>query len=276
MIESSREIIERAIAEIEPYAIVAMISGGKDSLAAYLVAKELSVPITHIMHGVTGTGIAETTEFVRRFAEGEPVSYIEAHAGTAYEEYVRRKGFFGKGQQAHSYAYHILKRQRFVGALSRHIRHRQRGRRILLINGARVQESASRAKKLPNPIRISGNNVWINICHDWSKEDRDNYLDRVNAPCNPVTEKLCRSGECLCGTTQSKATREEVSFYFPAWGKWIDDLEAEVKPRFGFGWGDDTPSWVKLEKAGQMRLFQPMCVDCLDEAQPAAYAGEGE
>lgn len=70
-LDSSRDIIDRALAEIEPYAIVAMISGGKDSLCAYLVAKALGVPVTHILHGVTGTGIAETTEFVRDFAGSE-------------------------------------------------------------------------------------------------------------------------------------------------------------------------------------------------------------
>lgn len=267
MFESSRDIIERAITQYSPYAIVSMISGGKDSLAAYLVAKELATPITHILHGVTGTGIKETTDFVRTFAEGEPVTYIEANAGNRYENYVRRKGFFGVGEKAHGFAYHVLKRECFSTALSRHIRQRKHGRPILLLNGARITESTRRARNLNNPIRADGNNIWVNVCHDWSKEQRDDYLDRVNAPVNPVTVKLCRSGECLCGTMQSKATREEVSFYFPEWGQWLDELEASAKARFGFGWGELMPSWVKLEAAGQMRLFQPMCIDCLDEME---------
>lgn len=270
MIEQSREILERAIAEIQPYAIVAMISGGKDSLCAYLVAKELATPITHIMHGVTGTGIAETTDFVRQFADSEKPAYIEANAGNGYVDYVQRKGFFGKGVQAHSYAYHTLKREHFGKALSRHIRQRQRGRRILLLNGARVQESANRARNLRNPIRIDGNNVWVNVCHSWSKEQRDSYLEDRGAPCNPVTQVLCRSGECLCGTSQSQATREEASFYFPKWGQWLDELEKPVKARFGWGWGENQPSWVQQEKAGQMRLYQPMCVDCIDEGEVAS------
>lgn len=267
MLESSREIIQQAIAQYSPYAIVSMISGGKDSLAAYLVAKELATPITHILHGVTGTGIKETTEFVRQFAEGESPTYIEANAGDRYERYVRRKGFFGVGAQAHGFAYHVLKRECFSTALSHNIRHGKRNRPILLLNGARVQESARRARNLSNPIRADGNNIWVNVCHDWSKEQRDDYLDRTNAPVNPVTVKLCRSGECLCGTMQNKATREEVSFYFPEWGQWLDELEAPVKARFGFGWGEQTPGWVAQEQAGQMRLFRPMCVDCLDEGE---------
>lgn len=267
MIEASKEIVERAIAEYNPFAIVGMISGGKDSLCAYLVAKEIATPMTHILHGVTGTGIAETTNFVRDFAAGEQPIYIEANAGTSYVDYVQRKGFFGRGVLAHSYAYHMLKRMWFNRTLSQHIRQRKRGRTILLINGARTAESANRAKNLSQPIRADGNNVWVNICHDWNQEQRDEYLDRVSAPVNPVTQKLCRSGECLCGTQQSKATREEVSFYFPEWGLWLDELERPVKAKFGYGWGDDTPAWIAQEAAGQMRLFQPMCIDCNDEME---------
>ena len=270
MIESSRAIIERAIMEYSPYAIVSMISGGKDSLCAYLVAKELSVPVTHILHGVTGTGIPETTEFVRAFAEGESPTYIEANAGTAYVDYVQRKGFFGRGMQAHSYAYHMLKRMHFSSTVSRHIRQRKRNRPVLLLNGARVQESANRAKNLSEPIRKDGPNIWVNICHNWSKDERDEYLDRCNAPCNPVTQVLCRSGECLCGTSQSPATREEAAFYFPEWGRWLNELEAPVKAKFGYGWGQDTPAWVQQEKAGQLNMFRPMCIDCDDEMQAVA------
>jgi 3'-phosphoadenosine 5'-phosphosulfate sulfotransferase (PAPS reductase)/FAD synthetase len=265
MIDTSREILERAIAEIQPYAIVSMISGGKDSLCAYLVAKELATPITHILHGITGTGISDTTDFVRTFAESEPPTYIEANAGTNYVDYVQRKGFFGIGVQAHTFAYHRLKHSCFRRTLSQHIRQRARNRPILLLNGARVQESANRAKNLSDPIRKDGNNIWVNVCHDWSKDERDEYLDRASAPVNPVTQTLCRSGECLCGTMQSKATREEVSYYYPKWGQWLDELERPVKAKFGWGWGEQIPSWVTQEAAGQMRLFQPMCVDCLDE-----------
>jgi tRNA(Ile)-lysidine synthase TilS/MesJ len=81
MIESSKEIIERAISEINPYAIVSMVSGGKDSLAAYLVAKELAVPVSHIMHGVTGTGIAQTTEFVRQFVDHAGADLYRSECG---------------------------------------------------------------------------------------------------------------------------------------------------------------------------------------------------
>jgi 3'-phosphoadenosine 5'-phosphosulfate sulfotransferase (PAPS reductase)/FAD synthetase len=267
MIESSREILQRAIAEHNPYAVVSMISGGKDSLCAYLVAQELGAPITHILHGVTGTGIPDTTTFVREFAATQAPLYLEANAGSSYEDYVQRKGFFGRGVRAHSYAYHLLKRMWFTRTLSEQIRQRKRNRPILLLNGARTQESANRASNLSNPIRADGPNIWVNIIHDWSKEQRDTYLDRASAPCNPVTQKLCRSGECLCGTSQNQGTREEAAYFFPAWGKWLDDLDRSVKAKFGWGWGENIPKWVGREASGQLKLFQPMCVDCIDNEE---------
>jgi 3'-phosphoadenosine 5'-phosphosulfate sulfotransferase (PAPS reductase)/FAD synthetase len=264
MLDKSREIVERAIAEHKPHAIISMVSGGKDSLCAALVAQELSVPVTHILHGRTGTGIAETTQFVREWAATQTSVYLEANAGDSYEQYVRRKGFFGRGVRAHSFAYHVLKEKHFRRTISQRIRQGKRGRTVLLLNGARVQESSNRAKNLSEPVRKDGSNVWVNICHHRSQQERDAYLDRVNAPVNPVTTKLCRLAECLCGSAQSPATREEVAFYYPEWGKWLDALERDVMAKFPWRWGADIPAWVQQEKHGQLPLFRPMCVSCVE------------
>src|SRR5690606_24583365 len=136
--------------------------------------------------GITGTGIPETTYFVRRFAERERPHYLEADAGDAYEEYVRRKGFFGVGVQAHYFAYHILKREWFSKAVSHNIRFRKRNRPVLLLNGARASESLNRSKNMPEPVKKESNvpNYWVNIIHHWSKEERDDFLEEVNAPTN--------------------------------------------------------------------------------------------
>lgn len=262
-LERSKEIVDKADKDYFPHSIVSMISGGKDSVCAYLVAKELGVNVSHIMHGVTGTGVKETTDFVRSFAASESPIYLEADAGTTYVDYVTRKGFFGKGIKAHSFTYHLLKSRIFRTTISTNIRKRRRFIKILLLNGSRFRESINRTYNLYHPVNEDGSNIWVNIINHWTTEERDEYLERVNAPCNPVTKLLCRSGECLCGTMQNQATREEVSFYFPEWGKWLDELDTAAKMKFGFGWGDDVP----LNSKGTYSSFQPMCVDCLDEGE---------
>lgn len=45
ILENSKEIIEKAITDFKPKAVVLMFSGGDDSLTAYHVAKELGVKL---------------------------------------------------------------------------------------------------------------------------------------------------------------------------------------------------------------------------------------
>src|SRR6478736_5964417 len=138
-IESSREIFNKAVLDYQPYAIGLMLSGGDDSMTALHVCKQLDIKLDFIMHGVTGTGIKQTHEFVLSVVSKEKAKYIEANAGTAFEDYVLRKGFFGVGEDAHTMSYHVLKWTAFRREISQNIRHRKRNRKILLINGARRQ-----------------------------------------------------------------------------------------------------------------------------------------
>ena len=263
---SSKEIVEKAIADYKPYAIVLMLSGGDDSMTALTVAKYLNIPFTHIMHGVTGTGIEETYEYVKQVVSKEDAVYIEANAGNAYVNYVMRKGFFGAGLSAHAFSYHILKQDHFEKAISKHIRQGKPGRKILFVNGARRSESENRKKTMINPIKITirrPNDIWVNIVNDWHKPECLEFLNAENIIRNPVSIQICRSGECMCGTMQSKADRIEASCIFPKWGKWIDELEKVVKEKHGFGWGENMP---KPRDERQLDLFQPMCVGCLRTA----------
>lgn len=241
-----------------------MVSGGKDSAASDQVARELGVKIDAVIHGNTRCGIPETSQFVRD-TYGTMGEFIEADAGTAYEDYVLRKGFFGKGIAAHGFAYRILKADPIRREISRHFRKRRKGIRVMLLNGARKDESENRQKHLKvwrqDPSRP--NNIWVNLIHNWSQDDRDDYLADRCVKINPVAKALCRSGECMCGTMQTKAERMEAAVLYPAWGKWLSELEREALRLHGFGWGDQFP---RKRDDSQADLFQPMCKDCIKEA----------
>jgi 3'-phosphoadenosine 5'-phosphosulfate sulfotransferase (PAPS reductase)/FAD synthetase len=262
-IDSSKEILRTAIDRFNPTHIVSMVSGGKDSAASHAIAEELGVKIDFIIHGNTRTGIPETSQFVRDYY-GRKGELIEADAGTAYEDYVLRKGFFGKGVDAHGFAYRILKATPFRKAISANIRKRQRDIRVLLLNGARKDESENRMRNLQvfraDPAQKG--NVWVNLIHDWTQDDRDKYLEKNCVEINPVAKALCRSGECLCGTMQTAAERVEAAALYPKWGAWIDALEKQVKETFPWGWGENIPNWIRAQKRGQADLFMPMCVGC--------------
>jgi 3'-phosphoadenosine 5'-phosphosulfate sulfotransferase (PAPS reductase)/FAD synthetase len=240
-----------------------MVSGGKDSMCSNAVAREIGIPINLVIHGNTRTGIPETTEFVRaQFSSQSDCDFAEADAGSAYEAYVLRKGFFGKGINAHGHSYRILKATPFRKVISGKIRQGKRDRRILLLSGTRKDESANRMAHLQIFRRdpASPNNIWVSLIHNWTAADRDQYLESRNIPINPVSIQLCKSGECMCGTMQSKAQRMEAAVLYPHWGRWLSDLETEARRLHGFGWGEDFP---KKMRPSSSEAFQPMCVDCL-------------
>ena len=266
MLDSSRAILRSAIETFSPTHIVSMVSGGKDSAASDQVARELGAGINLVIHGNTRCGIPETSQFVQR-VYGAMGDYAEADAGTAYEDYVLRKGFFGKGIGAHGFAYRVLKATPFRKVVSKHIRQRKIGVRVLLLNGARKDESENRQKHLQvwRQDPASPGNIWVNLIHDWSKQDRDAYLDSRGTQINPVAVQLCRSGECMCGTMQAAGERAEASALYPAWGRWMTALETEAIRLHGFGWGQPFPG----QRRTQADLFQPMCKDCTHKGAAA-------
>lgn len=270
-LQRSKEIYDEAVTKFPPYATVLMVSGGKDSMTCATVAKALGIRVDFVLHGRTGTGIEETLDYVREQAPSLGGKYIEADAGNAYEEYVLRKGFFGKGVQAHAFTYHLLKRGRFQAAISQHIRRRHRGRNVLLLNGARIEESDNRKNNLTEIINVDPSvksNIWVNLIHHWSGVECNDFLADQKVPPNPVTQKLCRSGECMCGTMQSKADATEASYYFPKWGEWLESLKRRVADAgFPWSWGESMPKGWKKGQEVQLPLFadfQPACARCLN------------
>lgn len=262
----SLDRFERTVREFKPTHIISLVSGGRDSAAQFELAREAGFKIDMIMHIRTGTGIQETTDFVTDYYGKAGPDFAIADAGTAYEEYVERKGFFGVGRHAHNYAYRILKAQPLRKAISKEIRQGRRGVRILLLNGARKLESDNRAANLQETRRdpASANNIWTNLIHDWSTSDRDRYLRLRDVPINPVAVQLCRSGECMCGTMQSQQSRWEAAAIYPEWAAQLDDLEKRAKAKHGWGWGENMP---KPADPRQIEMFSPMCVGCARDNQ---------
>lgn len=266
LVKESREIVQKAIIEHEPYSTCLMLSGGDDSITALKVALMLGVKIDYIIHGVTGTGLKAVKEYVSKVSEICGIKILYADAGTAFEDYVKRKGFFGVGKTAHSYSYHILKVNPFDRTISKHIRKGKPGRKIMLLNGVRVEESENRADNFgDNPYREYHGNIWVNIIHWWEKKDCLNLLEAENFDRSPVSKALGRSGECNCGTMQDEAGRIACSQLDPDWGEWMRNLRRYVVGKFGFDINQN-PSKKQIEEIKKqlstIDTFQPMCVGC--------------
>lgn len=266
-LEVSADIVRNAIEFFRPSAIVALVSGGNDSLTAYYVAERLQVPIDYIVHVYTGTGIQETRQFVEQWATQVGKPLLLCDAGAAYENYVMRKGFFGRGVKAHAMSYHVLKAQPLRKGIAS-IRQRRRDYRVLMLTGIRLDESDNRKYNFASQTVRSDpgaqNNIFVNLIEHWSQQDCQKFLTEVNAPRNPVSKALHRSGECMCGTMQSVEDRQLAAILYPQWGRWINDLERRARELHGWGWSENIPSSIKQEKAGQLALpgFE-LCRHCL-------------
>jgi len=243
-----------------------MLSGGDDSITALKVALMLGVRIDYIIHGVTGTGLKDVRKYVHSVAELCNIKLIEANAGSAFEDYVKRKGFFGVGTTAHSFSYHILKVNPFDRAISKYIRKGVPGRKILLLNGVRVEESDNRADNFgDNPYRETRNNIWVNIIHWFTKKECLTLLEAENFKRSPVAMALGRSGECNCGTMQDEAGRIACSMYDPEWGEWMKSIRRYVIQNFGWDISQN-PNKKRMQEirdeVAKLDTFQPMCVGC--------------
>lgn len=265
----SLEIAQKALADYKPVAIILMVSGGRDSSLAAELWQRFGLPVTGLLHVNTQTGISETTQFVRGYARLKSLTYLEADTGNAYEDYVIRKGFWGRGFKAHSMSYQLLKATPYRKVIAREYRKRQRDRRVLLVNGIRSDESENRKYNYTgyqNADPGAPSNIWLNFVWDWTRQQRDDYLADSQAPINPVTDLLHRSGECFCGTMQSDEDRRVAKFFFPAWGSRLDKLEQRAIELHGYGWGCPVPKWIGQQRKGQLGLseefFLPMCQTC--------------
>lgn len=262
----SKQIVEKAIIDNKPYAVGIMLSGGDDSITALQVAIMLGVKIDFIMHGVTGTGLKDCRKYVQEVSKNVNIPLIEADAGSAFEDYVKRKGFFGKGKDAHKFSYHILKTNPFEKALSKNIIRGQRGKKILLLNGVRVEESDNRMDNFgDNPYRTRNQQIWVNIIHWWSKKECLELLDSEGVKRSPVAIALGRSGECNCGTMQNEADRITAAEYDPEWKEWMWDIRKFCISKFGWDIGQN-PSKKRLAELKQESCNisddMPMCVGC--------------
>lgn len=283
LLMQSANIVERAVAEYRPRVTVALVSGGDDSLTAFYVSQALNIPVDYIVHVDTRTGIPETRAFVEWWAQSINATMLVGDAGDAYEQYVMRKGFFGRGISAHAMAYHILKAGPLRKVISS-IRQKRRDYPVMMLTGIRLDESDNRkynfAAQTVKRDPAAPNNIFVNLIERWSKQDCKDLLSEVKAPRNPVAKALHRSGECMCGTMQDNEDRQLASILYPGWGKKLDTLEEKAVKKHGWGWCENMPNSIKQRRAGQMPFVMKdgfeMCRHCLfGQPQPTDEAPRG-
>ena len=256
------DLIEESIdSESVTGGVWGMFSGGHDSLVACDIASQHK-DFRGVLHFNTGIGVEETRDFVRDTSRKMGWILHEFKAedlGFRYDDICLEYGFPGSNERGHLFMYSKLKERSIRAFMGK-----TKGR-ICLVSGARSAESTRRMGNAC-PCKRIYRQVWVNPIHSFSKSDRNDFISKRNLPTNPVVDKLCKSGECLCGAFAQKGELDELEFWYPDAAKRIRDLEVKVRSAgFPWGWEDSPPKWFKEKKQGQTFMLnydQPMCWSC--------------
>ena len=216
------DILAGAVERYRPVKVFALFSGGHDSLCSTHLASR-SPRFDGCVHIDTGIGIEQTRAFVRDTCERHGWPLREYRPPMSHEEIVLRWGF--PGPAGHSLVYSRLK-ERCLRQLVRETKTCRRDR-VLLVSGIRRQESRRRMGYV-EPVQADGARVWVAPLLNWSHEAKHAYLNAHRLPRNPVVEKLCMSGECLCGAFARKGELDEIAFWYPETAARIRALEARA------------------------------------------------
>jgi 3'-phosphoadenosine 5'-phosphosulfate sulfotransferase (PAPS reductase)/FAD synthetase len=252
-----------AINTYKPIHIMAAFSGGHDSLCAthymysVLKLKDIDIPFS-VYHGDTGIGIAETQQFVKKVCEQYNWNLSIGSAGNSFEEYVKKYGYPGPAQ--HHIMYRNLKDKPMRHYVTHHLKSSPNAmENVLIITGIRSEESRIRMG-YNESVRKEGSRIWTSPIMDWSKKEIDGYMKAHALPRNPVKDKICISGECLCGAFASMEERAEIKTAYPIDFQKISKLEKYSKWPWGYG---GKTKWQKHNPPTQYKIpFMPMCVGC--------------
>lgn len=285
--ERARRILDEAIGEFKPVAILAGFSGGHDSLVStHFTMSHLSArwdwrywrDRSKALHINTGIGIEKTRQFVRDVSASSGWGLIEQSPPDSYEDLVlgKVKGYPGgfPGPRMHGLMYQRLK-ERAIRDVVRGLKRYRSRECVLICTGIRHDESKIRTGYNRATSRV-GNQAWVNPFYFSTYETFQQYMETYRLPRNSVKDACGMSGECLCGAYAHPGEKLRIRAACPKTADYLDDLEKRViKAGFPWQWDDEgPPKWFTQKSRGQELLGDwfgpevagpvtgPMCHGC--------------
>jgi 3'-phosphoadenosine 5'-phosphosulfate sulfotransferase (PAPS reductase)/FAD synthetase len=286
-IARTHEILDEALATYpETVGVFWLSSGGNDSGNLGHVLRGRYDAVLHVN---TGTGIPETTQYVRDVAEAWGDTLHELHPKNRYEDLVLGKVIASTGPNAgqravwkgfpgpagHKVMYRHLKdeplmriRRELLGDQKRLPRAERK--RIIYLGGMRWAETERRFRNA-EAIDADGSIVWVSPLVHWTDAHMREYRARHRCqqqhqhakhrlcfdgalPLNEVTEHIHMSGECLCGAYAKPGELDEVEFFYPETAARLKALEQEAAAAGikACRWGQKPPGDTAATAAGRL------------------------
>ena len=258
LVDEALSILMEAKKLYKPVKTFVLTSGGNDSTTLMHLIRPYVDAAVHIR---TGIGIPETSEFVREVTASFGLDLIElVTPPEVYRNIVlgeTKKGF--PSPNMHYITYHRLKAER-IRNLQRD--YSKRGERLLLVSGVRSQESQRRMLGVGKfehqaPTSTATRCAWVNPIIHWTSFEMNSYRSAFDVLRSPVSDKIHKSGECLCGAFATSDELKELEFWYPETANYIKSLQAEA-----LAMGKEYPYWG--HRAGKRpKATGPLCSDCL-------------
>lgn len=266
----SKELADRVKKDYDPYAVIVGLTTGFDSNVALKLAT-MFLDVTAAFTADTTISAPETLANCERVAKEEyglrhilrkpNYNGVKEHPNT-YFEVVKQHGFPGKTDSVHTWMFRWLK-DHAISPIVSSIRKRKHNRNIVIISGARKDESKKRWSTSED-ITIRGSNIWVNICNQWSTGEvhafaTDNNLDRFRSP---ISKAIGMSGDCFCGCYARPGDLIELKIASPSTYEKIMYIWHWLREHTDKDWSwENGPSkQYTLEKYGQKNMFQPLFV----------------
>ncbi len=228
-----RRIGRRAVREIRRFMdegnpkglpVTVSFSGGKDSLAAYALARE-AVGSPDLLYIDTGLEFPETVEYVRRFAESHGNRLHVAEAGDAFWQNV---GTFGPPAKDFRWCCKVCKLGPMTDMISRRF-----PKGTVTVEGNRWLESYARSGigfVTKNP--FVPNQVNLNPIRSWCAADVWAYILYHGLEYNPLYDlDFERIGCYLCPSCLSSEWRNTGRLHPDLYARWEEHLHAYAADR---------------------------------------------
>lgn len=265
-VRTPEDIIREGLAKYKPVMVVLMVSGGHDSVTnafeSSMVLRRLAVNFV-VYHGDTTIGIPQTQQYVKDICQlyGWPL-YIRKppNEGDYYDNIVKKYGFPGPTKTSHQYMYRRLKERGLRHFVTHEIKSSPHAREnVLLLSGVRKDESLIRMG-YSEVISKDASRCWANPIFYYTEDDCKEVMESNDIPKNPVKEKICISGECLCGCFAGQEEFLEICEAYPEVGERLKNLhKIAIDNGHPWGWASGPNQWKKEQDAAK-NMF--MCVGC--------------
>jgi len=265
--KTPKQIIEEAIRIYNPVAFVLMFSGGHDSHVTSHVSatilKEMGLDFV-VYHGDTTIGIPETQQYVKDVCKlhGWKLRIRKPpKKEDYYDAIVEKHGFPGSTRESHKLMYFRLKERAIRAFVTYECKSSPLVREnVLLMSGVRKSESKVRMG-YQTEFQKDRSRIWTTPIFWKSEKWVDDYMKEHNLPRNPVKDRLCISGECLCGSFAGYEELAEINVAYPSVGQRLYRLwQKAIANGFPWPWSQGPTKWYKNHPKGTMDMF--MCVGC--------------